>query len=140
MRISWVFGINGKNFVKTMLRLAETHDNLTVVSDQIGSPTYTADLSGLLVDMVQVEKYGIYHATNEGVCSWYEFACEIFKQARFDNVTVTPVNSTAYPAKAKRPFNSRMSKDKLEDNGFRKLPDWKDAVKRYLQELNQVKI
>lgn len=135
VRISWVFGINGKNFVKTMLNLGKTHDKLTVVSDQVGSPTYTFDLARLLVDMVETDKYGIYHATNEGVCSWYEFACEIFKQAKMDNVKVSPVDSSAYPAKAKRPSNSRMSKDKLDEMGFERLPDWQDAVERYLNSL-----
>lgn len=131
VRIAWVFGVNGKNFIKTMLNLGKTHDSLTVVSDQVGSPTYTFDLAVLLVDMVETEKYGVYHATNEGLCSWYEFACEIFKQAGMD-VKVTPVDSSAYPAKAKRPSNSRMSKDKLEANGFKRLPAWEDALKRYL--------
>lgn len=137
VRISWVFGINGKNFVKTMLRLGETHDKLTVVCDQIGSPTYTYDLARLLVDMAETDKYGVYHATNEGVCSWYEFACEIFKSAGMsEKVSVAPVDSSAYPAKAKRPSNSRMSKEKLDVNGFAGLPDWQDAVNRYIKELN----
>lgn len=132
VRIAWVFGINGKNFVKTMLRLAETHKKLTVVNDQYGSPTYTYDLARLLVDMVLTEKYGVYHATNEGICTWYEFACEIFKQAGVE-MEVAPVSSDEYPAKAKRPENSRMSKDKLEANGFERLPSWQDALKRYLE-------
>lgn len=135
VRISWVFGINGKNFIKTMLNLGKTRDQLTVVCDQIGSPTYTYDLSRLLVDMVESDKYGRYHATNEGICSWYEFACEIFKQAGYDNITVSPVSSDAYPAKAKRPSNSRMSKDKLDENGFKRLPSWQDALERFLKEL-----
>ena len=134
VRIAWVFGVNGKNFIKTMLRLAETHDHLTVVNDQYGSPTYTYDLARLLVDMVLTEKYGIYHATNEGICTWYEFACEIFKQAGI-TIEVTPVSSKEYPAKAKRPENSRMSKDKLEANGFVRLPSWQDALGRYLKEI-----
>jgi len=134
VRIAWVFGVNGKNFVKTMLNLGKTRDKLTVVCDQFGSPTYTYDLAKLLVDMVLTDKYGIYHATNEGFCNWYEFACEIFKQAGIQ-VEVAPVTSEQYPAKAKRPFNSRMSKDKLEKNGFDRLPDWKDALSRYLEEL-----
>lgn len=134
IRIAWVFGVNGKNFIKTMLNLGKSRDHLTVVSDQIGSPTYTYDLARLLVDMIETEKYGIYHATNEGLCSWYEFACEIFKQAGM-NVTVTPVTSDQYPAKAKRPMNSRMSKDKLEEMGFERLPSWQDALKRYLKEI-----
>ncbi len=136
VRIAWVFGINGKNFVKTMLNLGKTRDKLTVVCDQFGSPTYTYDLAKLLVDMVQTDKYGVYHATNEGFCNWYEFACEIFKQAGIA-VEVAPVSSDQYPAKAKRPFNSRMSKDKLEENGFDRLPDWKDALGRYLKELGE---
>ena len=140
VRISWIFGLNGKNFVRTMLNLGKTHDKLTVVSDQIGSPTYTVDLAELLVDMVHSEKYGRYHATNEGICSWYDFTCEIMKQAaeyypEYANVEVVPVNSDAYPTKAKRPHNSRMSKDKLDENGFDRLPTWQDALRRYLKEL-----
>ena len=131
VRIAWVFGVNGKNFVKTMLSLAETRDSLTVVNDQIGSPTYTFDLAVLLVDMVETDKYGIYHATNEGLCSWYDFAVEIFKQAHVP-MEVAPVSSAQFKAKAKRPSNSRMSKDKLEANGFNRLPTWQDALKRYL--------
>jgi len=134
VRIAWVFGLNGKNFIKTMLNLGRNKDQLTVVSDQIGSPTYTYDLSRLLVDMVESEEYGFYHVTNEGLCSWYEFACEIFKQASL-NVEVIPVSSEAYPSRAKRPKNSRMSKDKLEEKGFQRLPAWQDALKRYLGEL-----
>lgn len=136
VRIAWVFGINGKNFVKTMLRLAETHDTLTVVSDQFGSPTYTYDLARLLVDMIQTEKYGVYHATNEGFCSWYEFACAIFKEAG-KNVTVKPVTTKEYGAKAFRPANSRMSKEKLTENGFERLPSWQDALARYVKELQK---
>ena len=132
VRIAWVFGVNGKNFIKTMLSLAETRDSLTVVNDQIGSPTYTFDLAVLLVDMVETEKYGIYHATNEGLCSWYDFAVEIFRQAGVA-IEVTPVSSEAFNAKAKRPSNSRMSKDKLETNGFKRLPAWQDALARYLE-------
>lgn len=134
VRISWVFGVNGKNFIKTMLRLAETHDTLTVVDDQIGSPTYTRDLARLLVDMVESERYGIYHATNEGVCSWADLAKEIFRQAG-RAVTVTPVPSTAYPTPAKRPKNSRLSKRCLDVAGFSRLPAWQDALARYLREL-----
>lgn len=136
VRIAWVFGVNGKNFIKTMLNLGKTHDTITVVSDQIGSPTYTYDLAVLLVQMIQSDKYGIYHATNEGLCSWYEFAKEIFKQAGMDNVNVIPVSSEEYKAKAKRPHNSRMSKDKLEENGFNRLPSWQDALERYLKEID----
>jgi len=132
VRIAWVFGVNGKNFIKTMLSLAETRDSLTVVNDQIGSPTYTYDLAVLLVDMVETDKYGIYHATNEGICSWYDFAVEIFRQANVPMV-VTPVSSEEFKAKAKRPSNSRMNKDKLETNGFKRLPSWQDALTRYLE-------
>ena len=131
VRIAWVFGVNGKNFVKTMLNLAKTRDTLTVVNDQFGSPTYTEDLAKLLVDMVQTDKYGTYHATNEGICSWYEFACAIFKEAGME-MKVLPVSSAEYAAKAKRPANSRMSKEKLTENGFEKLPTWQDALKRYI--------
>lgn len=135
VRIAWVFGVNGKNFIKTMLNVGKTHDTLTVVNDQIGSPTYTYDLSRLLVDMMETDKYGIYHATNEGLCSWYEFAVEIFRQAGM-NVNVLPVTSAEYKAaKAKRPFNSRMNKDKLEEMGFERLPAWQDALARYLEVL-----
>lgn len=143
VRIAWVFGINGKNFIKTMLNLGKNHDKLTVVNDQIGSPTYTYDLARLLVDMIETDKYGRYHATNEGICSWYEFACEIFKQAAAmgrseydsEHLTVEPVTSDHYPSKAKRPSNSRMSKEKLTENGFDRLPTWQNAVKRYLKEI-----
>lgn len=134
VRIAWVFGINGKNFVKTMLNLGDTIDEINVVNDQFGSPTYTYDLSRLLVDMLETEKYGKYHATNEGVCTWYEFAKEIFRQAGLD-MKINPVSSNEFPAKAKRPYNSRMSKDNLEKNGFVKLPSWQNALKRYLIEL-----
>lgn len=134
VRIAWVFGKNGKNFVKTMLKLAETHDKLTVVNDQFGSPTYTYDLARLLVDMIQTDKYGIYHATNEGICTWYEFACEIFRQAGV-KIEVTPVPASEYPAKAKRPENSRLDKSKLTENGFERLPSWQDALGRYLKEI-----
>lgn len=129
-----MFGMNGKNFIKTMLNLAKNHDRLTVVNDQTGSPTYTYDLARLLVDMIETEKYGRYHATNEGICTWYEFACEIFKQAGIE-IEVAPVGSDEYPAKAKRPENSRMSKDKLTQNGFERLPAWQDALARYLKEI-----
>lgn len=134
VRIAWVFGINGKNFVKTMLNLGETEDEINVVNDQFGSPTYTYDLARLLVDMLESEKYGKYHATNEGVCTWYEFAKEIFRQAGLD-MKINPVSSNEFPSKAKRPYNSRMSKDKLEKNGFVRLPSWENALKRYLIEL-----
>jgi dTDP-4-dehydrorhamnose reductase len=134
VRIAWVFGLNGKNFVKTMLNLGKTKDEVNVVNDQIGSPTYTYDLSRLLVDMIETNHYGHYHATNEGECSWYEFACEIFRQSGID-IKVNPVTSDMFPAKAKRPSNSRMNKDKLEENGYVRLPKWEDALKRYLEEL-----
>lgn len=133
VRIAWVFGLRGKNFVTTMLRLGRENGAVSVVDDQIGSPTYTYDLARLLVDMIQSDKYGRYHATNEGLCSWYEFALEIFKQAGMTEVKVTPVDSSRFPAKAKRPSNSRISKDKLEENGFSRLPAWQDALSRYLK-------
>lgn len=132
VRIAWVFGVNGKNFIKAILNKAQTVDTLTVVNDQYGSPTYTFDLARLLVDMIQSDKYGFYHATNEGICTWYEFACEIIRQAGL-STKVLPVSADRYPAKAKRPANSRMSKEKLTENGFVKLPAWQDAVKRYLE-------
>lgn len=132
VRITWTFGVNGKNFVKTMLRLAEKGSSIRVVNDQYGSPTATADLAVLLSDMIETEKYGIYHATNEGICTWYEFTCEIFRQAGID-IEVVPVTTEEYNAKAKRPANSRMSKDKLDANGFRRLPPWQDALRRYLE-------
>ncbi|EOS39970.1 dTDP-4-dehydrorhamnose reductase [Lachnospiraceae bacterium M18-1] len=134
VRIAWVFGVNGKNFIKTMLRLAETHKEINVVNDQTGSPTYTYDLAVLVADMAETEKYGRYHATNEGLCTWYEFAKEIFAQAGVD-IKVNPVSSEEFPAKAKRPHNSRMDKSKLTQNGFRLLPSWQDALKRYLEVL-----
>lgn len=134
LRISWVFGINGANFIKTMLRLGKERGKVSVVNDQFGSPTYTYDLAKLVADMIQTDKYGIYHATNEGICSWYEFACEIFRKAGMD-IPVTPVSSDAFPAKAKRPSNSRMSKEKLKNMGFAPLPTWQDALERYLREL-----
>lgn len=137
VRIAWVFGVNGKNFIKTMLRLGKERGAVSVVNDQIGSPTYTYDLARLLVDMIQTDKYGRYHATNEGFCSWYEFACEIFRQAGMDQVKVTPVDSSQFPAKAKRPSNSRMSKEKLTENGFERLPEWQDALGRYLKVLGE---
>ena len=137
VRIAWVFGLNGKNFIKTMLRLGKERGAVSVVDDQIGSPTYTYDLARLLVDMIQTDRYGRYHATNEGLCSWYEFACEIFRQAGMKDVKVTPVDSSGFPAKAKRPFNSRMSKEKLSENGFERLPAWQDALGRYLAALRE---
>lgn len=136
VRISWVFGINGNNFVKTMLRLAETRSELNVVGDQVGSPTYTFDLARLLIDMIQSDKYGIYNVTNEGYCSWAEFAKEIFKQANVD-VKVHSISTEEYPTRAARPKNSRLSKQKLIDNGFNPLPKWQDALNHYLNELLQ---
>ena len=139
VRIAWVFGRNGNNFVKTMLRLSENHDTLRVVNDQIGTPTYTPDLSRLLADMIETDKYGYYHATNEGgYISWYDFACEIFRQAG-KNVNVIPVTTAEYGlSKAARPMNSRLDKSKLTQNGFTPLPDWRDALSRYLQEIGAV--
>ena len=138
VRISWVFGLHGNNFIKTMIRLGKERGAVSVVNDQIGSPTYTPDLSRLLADMIVTDKYGRYHATNEGLCSWYDFAVEIFKlkQTKLD-VAVTPVSSDAFPVKAKRPHNSRMDKSKLTENGFELLPPWQDALRRYLLELGE---
>lgn len=136
VRIAWVFGKNGNNFIKTMLNVGKKFDTLRVVNDQIGTPTYTFDLARLLVDMVETEKYGYYHATNEGgYISWYDFACEIFKQAGYAT-KVVPVTTAEYGlSKAKRPFNSRLDKAKLVENGFEPLPTWQDALQRYLQEI-----
>jgi dTDP-4-dehydrorhamnose reductase len=145
VRIAWVFGVNGKNFIKTMLNVGKSHDTLKVVNDQIGTPTYTYDLARLLVDMIETEKYGYYHATNEGgYISWYEFACAIFREAaalgreEYDeaHLTVLPVTTEEYGiSKAKRPFNSRLDKSKLSANGFEPLPTWQDALHRYLREI-----
>lgn len=136
VRIAWVFGLNGKNFIKTMLSVGKTHDEVRVVNDQIGTPTYTYDLSRLLVDMAETDKYGYYHATNEGgYISWYEFTCEIYKQAGL-STKVIPVTTAEYGvSKAARPFNSRLDKSKLTENGFRPLPTWQDALSRYLKEI-----
>lgn len=139
VRIAWVFGTNGKNFINTMLNLGQSHDRLTVVCDQIGTPTYTYDLARLLVDMAESEQYGVYHVTNEGgYISWYDFTVEIMKQAgkiedRYSRVEVAPVSSSEYPAKAKRPSNSRLDKSKLREKGFEPLPTWQDALGRYLE-------
>ncbi|MBR1906638.1 MAG: dTDP-4-dehydrorhamnose reductase [Clostridiales bacterium] len=135
VRIAWVFGLNGKNFIKTMINVGKTHDTVRVVNDQIGTPTYTLDLARLLVDMVETDKYGYYHATNEGgYISWYDFCCEFYKQYGL-NTKVIPVTTEEYGlSKAARPFNSRLDKSKLVQAGFKPLPDWKDAVKRYLAE------
>ena len=136
VRIAWVFGLNGKNFIKTMLQVGKNHDEVRVVNDQIGTPTYTLDLARLLVDMAETEKYGYYHATNEGgYISWYDFTCEIFRQAGYQT-KVTPVTTQEYGiSKAARPFNSRLDKSKLAENGFEPLPTWQDALARYLEEL-----
>jgi dTDP-4-dehydrorhamnose reductase len=138
VRISWVFGINGNNFVKTMLRLAETRDELNVVGDQIGSPTYTFDLARLLIDMIRSDKYGVYHASNEGYCNWAEFAQEIFKLAN-KRVKVNSITTEEYPTRAFRPKNSQMSKQKLIENGFEPLPRWQDALHHYIMQLLEVK-
>lgn len=136
VRIAWVFGTNGNNFIKTMLKVGKKFDTIRVVNDQIGTPTYTYDLAKLLVDMIETDKYGYYHATNEGgYISWYDFACEIFRQAGY-STNVNPVTTEEYGiSKAKRPFNSRLDKTKLVENGFTPLPDWQDALKRYLNEI-----
>ena len=131
VRTSWVFNINGKNFIETMLRLSKANNQLSIVNDQIGSPTYTKDLSRLLVDMLETSKYGLYHATNEGYCSWYEFANTIFKLANI-NIDIKAINSNEYASRAKRPMNSKLSKDKLIEYGFKPLPHWEDALKDYL--------
>lgn len=138
VRIAWVFGLNGGNFIKTMLQVGKNHPQVRVVNDQIGTPTYTYDLARLLVDMIESEKYGYYHATNEGgYISWYDFTKEIYRQAGMDT-EVLPVTTEEYGlSKAARPFNSRLDKKKLTDNGFVPLPDWKDALQRYLQELKK---
>ncbi|MBR3969578.1 MAG: dTDP-4-dehydrorhamnose reductase [Ruminococcus sp.] len=137
VRIAWVFGVNGKNFIKTMLNVGKKYPEVRVVSDQIGTPTYTYDLARLLVDMAETEKYGYYHATNEGgYISWYDFTCEIFRQAGYDT-KVTPVTTEEYGiSKAARPFNSRLDKSKLSENGFEPLPTWQDALSRYLKEID----
>lgn len=139
LRIAWVFGINGKNFIRTMLTLAKTHDTLRVVDDQVGTPTYTLDLARLVADMILTDRYGIYHVTNEGAyISWYDFAKAIFKEAGVTGVTVLPVTSAEYGAKAKRPYNSRMDRTKIAREGFRPLPEWTDALRRYLEALKEV--
>ena len=134
IRLQWVYGINGRNFVKTMLNLAKTHDRLTVVNDQIGGPSYTPDIARLAADMIVTEEYGTYHAANTGYCSWYDFAREIFKEAGID-IVVEPVSSENYPAKARRPHNSRLDTSKLTEHGFKQLPPWQDALKRFMTEL-----
>ncbi len=138
VRIAWVFGLNGKNFIKTMLNVGKTHDTVRVVNDQIGTPTYTLDLSRLLIDMNETEKYGYYHATNEGgYISWYDFTCEIYKQTGL-STKVLPVTTAEYGlSKAARPFNSRLDKSKLVEAGFKPLPTWQDALARYLKEIGE---
>lgn len=141
VRIAWVFGLNGKNFIKTMINVGKTHNEVRVVNDQIGTPTYTLDLSVLLLDMIETEKYGYYHATNEGgYISWYDFACEIYKQVGY-NTEVIPVSTAEYGlSKANRPFNSRLEKSKLIENGFKPLPTWQDALRKYLEEIQRVSL
>ncbi len=136
VRISWVFGLRGNNFVKTMIKLGKERGAVSVINDQVGSPTYTPDLARLLVDMIQTDRYGRYHATNEGLCSWYDYALEIYKQTGLD-VKVTAVSSEAFAAKAKRPHNSRMDKSKLTENGFKLMPTWQDALSRYIEVLKK---
>ena len=139
IRISWAFGINGNNYIKTMLKLAENHDELNIVCDQIGSPTYMRDLSVLMCDMMETDKYGVYHATNEGYCSWYEFTKFIYEVAGITKVNVKPITTADYqklvPAQANRPLNSRMSKRSLDEAGFKRLPSWQDATIRFIKEL-----
>lgn len=139
IRISWVFGINGNNYIKTMLKLSKIKDELNIVCDQIGSPTYTYDLANLMADMMETDKYGVYHATNEGFCSWYDFTKYIYKAKGITSVKVNPITTEEYlkinPNQAKRPLNSRMSKSSLTKAGFNLLPKWEDAVDRYLKEL-----
>ncbi len=137
VRVSWVFGENGKNFVKTMLRLSEDREEITVVNDQIGSPTYTKDLSKLLCSMIMTEKYGVYHVTNEGFCSWAEFASKIMELSGAET-RIIPVTSNEYKTAAQRPQNSRLSKSSLDDNGFDRLPHWQDALERFLKNINQM--
>ena len=141
VRIAWAFGLNGKNFIRTMLNLAKTRDTVRVVTDQVGTPTYTADLSVLLCDMLETDRYGFYHATNEGgFISWYDLACEVFRQAGID-MNVIPVTTAEYGMNvARRPFNSRLDKSKLKEQGFAPLPDWKNAVTRYLKEIGALKV
>lgn len=138
VRTSWVFGVNGNNFVKTMLRLGKERDELTVVEDQIGSPTYTPDLAVLLCDLIATDKYGVYHGTNEGFCSWAEFAAEIMRISGRSAV-IKPIPSASYPTRAERPLNSRLSKDCLDEVGIKRLPVWQDALKRYLKEMGEYK-
>ena len=139
IRIAWVFGKNGNNFVKTVLKLAKTNSVLNFVNDQVGTPTYTFDLAKLIADMLETEKYGKYHATNDGgYISWYDFVIEILKQKGINNITVNPVTSEMFKTAAKRPHNSRLDKSKLSENGFALLPDWKDALHRFLMETGEI--
>lgn len=138
LRTSWVYGFNGHNFVKTMLRLSETKNSLNVINDQIGSPTYTPDLAKIICDLMETDKFGIYHTTNEGFCSWYDFASKIFELIN-KQIEVNPIPTSEYKTKATRPLNSRLSKQKLVDNGFNLLPTWQDALKRYLIEIGEIK-
>ena len=141
IRISWAFGINGNNYIKTMLKLAENHNELNIVCDQIGSPTYTYDLAKLMCDMMETKKYGVYHATNEGFCSWCDFTKYIYQVAGITNVKVNPVTTEEYkkmnPNQADRPLNSRMSKSSLDKAGFKRLPTWQDATERFIKELRK---
>lgn len=138
VRTSWVFGVNGNNFVKTMLRLGNERDELTVVEDQIGSPTYTPDLAVLICDLIVTDKYGVYHGTNEGFCSWAEFAAEIMRISG-RSAAIKPIPSASYPTRAERPLNSRLSKSCLDEAKIKRLPNWQDALKRYLKELGECK-
>ena len=136
LRIAWVFGKNGKNFIRTMIRLSKTHDTVKVVNDQIGTPTYTYDLARLVADMIITDRYGIYHVTNEGsYISWFDFTKAIYEEAGIEGMTVLPVTSEEYGALAKRPYNSRMNRSKIREMGFEPLPDWRDALRRYLKEM-----
>lgn len=137
IRTSWVFGKNGNNFVKTMLKLGKERESISIVSDQFGSPTYTSDLSKLIANLIKTENYGVYHVSNEGFCSWYEFAEEIFKLKKY-SVTTKPIKSSSFAARAKRPKNSMMDKSQLEKIGFNRLPHWKNALKRYLIEIGEI--
>ena len=137
LRISWVFGLHGGNFVKTMMRLGSQREEVRVVDDQTGSPTYTADLAPLICDMIATDKFGVYHATNEGLCTWWEFASAIMQEAGLD-CRVTPIKTAEYPTAARRPYNSRLSKKRLDDAGFSRLPPWQDALKRYIASLKKL--
>ena len=135
LRIQWVYGLNGKNFVKTMLKLSEDHDRLTVVNDQVGSPTYTPDIARLAVDMIQTDRYGTYHVANQGLCSWYEFATEILRPGGWTG-RLTPVRTEELGLRARRPLNSRLDKGSLDKAGFQRLPEWQDGLKRCFRKIN----